>query len=89
MMSPSFFNITKSILVALVVLLFAGCKSLGLDYQRPAMAIPEQFTEVSVAADNKVSNSWWTLYQDKTLKDLVALAQQNNTDIKIAVARIE
>jgi hypothetical protein len=55
MMSPSFFNITKSILVALVVLLFAGCKSLGLDYQRPAMAIPEQFTEVSVAADNKVS----------------------------------
>lgn len=89
MMLPSVFNITKAILLSLVVLLFAGCKSLGLDYQRPAMPIPEQFTEVSVATDNKVSNSWWTLYQDKTLNDLVALAQLNNTDIKIAVARIE
>ena len=85
------FNTTKRIALVSVLLLFAGCKSLGPDYQRPAMAMPTQFSEE--AADNKITssiaNTWWTLYQDKTLNDLVAMAQQNNTDIKLAVARIE
>ena len=86
------FNTTKRIAMVSVILLFAGCKSLGPDYQRPAMAMPTQFSEE--AADNKttssnIANTWWTLYQDKTLNDLVAMAQQNNTDIKLAVARIE
>ncbi|MCX7190488.1 MAG: RND transporter, partial [Methylotenera sp.] len=85
------FYTTKRIALVSVILLFAGCKSLGPDYQRPAMAIPTQFSEE--VADNKITssiaNTWWTLYQDKTLNDLVAMAQQNNTDIKLAVARIE
>ena len=85
------FNTTKRIALVLILLLFSGCKSLGPDYQRPAVAMPTQFSEE--AADNKITssiaNTWWTLYQDKTLNDLVAMAQQNNTDIKLAVARIE
>ena len=85
------FYTTKRIALVSVILLFAGCKSLGPDYQRPAMAIPTQFSEE--VADNKITssiaNTWWTLYQDKTLNDLVAMAQKNNTDIKLAVARIE
>ena len=37
----------------------------------------------------QVKNDWWTLYQDQILNDLVSKALQNNTDIKLAVARIE
>ncbi len=88
MISAANFN-AKRITLVLGLVLIAGCQSVGPDYQRPAMAMPEQYGEAASAADSKITSSWWTLYQDKTLNDLVTTAQQNNTDIKLAVARIE
>ncbi len=79
----------KLVCLAVAAVLLAGCKSISADYQRPQLALPAQYGDVTNQAQTQVSNTWWTLYQDQTLNDLIAKALQNNTDIKLSVARIE
>lgn len=70
--------------------LVVACAPLGLDYQRPSVSLPTEFTQPNPSATGaSLTPAWWTLYQDETLNELLRLAQQNNTDIKQAVARIE
>lgn len=78
------------IVVAPLLLLLTACAPLGLDYQRPIVALPSAYNQTDAAvAGTAMTASWWTLYQDATLNDLIQQAQKNNTDIKQAVARIE
>jgi multidrug efflux system outer membrane protein len=79
----------KIIAVAVTVLFLSGCQSVWPDYQRPKVSVPEAFVEQPYQGSTQISNTWWTLYQDQVLNDLVVKALQNNTDIKLAVARIE
>jgi len=77
----------------LLTALLPGCMLMGPDYQRPTFSLPAIFSSDDVAAADQAPISaespWWELYQDPVLNDLVAQALENNTDIKIAVARIE
>ena len=78
--------------LAVVAALLPGCALMGPDYKRPDNTVPAQFSEKDVAQDQaaqQISTTWWELYQDPVLNDLVAKARQNNTDIKLAVARVE
>jgi multidrug efflux system outer membrane protein len=79
----------KLIGLAIPAFLLSACQILGPNYERPELVVPAQFTEAADQAPNKISNTWWTQYQDQLLNDLVNKALQNNTDIKLAVARIE
>jgi outer membrane protein, multidrug efflux system len=83
----------KTINALVMLALLPGCTMLGLDYKRPDNVLPETYTETGVqssAGDVKQAPSqWWTLFQDAQLDHLVEMAYQNNTDIKLAVARIE
>ncbi len=70
----------------------SGCKALGLDYQRPEAKLPEQFSETESADSavlKKSQKNWWASYQDEKLNELVALSLKNNTNVALAVARIE
>ena len=95
---------TRIISIAVAVALLAGCKTVGPDYQRPDVKVPAQYSEVTgenssnisrlqdantQVSDPQVLTTWWTLYQDPILNDLVTKARQNNTDIQLAVARID
>lgn len=77
----------------LVMLTLPGCALLGPDYQRPSFSLPDFFSSQNsaeeIGATLNVENPWWELYQDSTLNELVGKALENNTDIKLAVARIE
>lgn len=89
-----YFNQTKPLAIKLTCLvipafLFSACQIVGPNYGRPQLVVPAQFTEAADQAQNRISNTWWTQYQDQLLNDLVNKALQNNTDIKLAVARIE
>lgn len=76
-----------------VMLTLPGCALLGPDYQRPSFSLPEFFSSENsgeeVGAALSAENPWWELYQDPTLNELVGKALENNTDIKLAVARVE
>ena len=78
--------------LAVTVALLPGCMLVGPDYKRPETQMPAQFAEPDVGqtqAAVPVSKTWWELYQDPVLNDLVSKALENNTDIQLAVARVE
>lgn len=86
----------KTIALLVSVTWLAGCTLLGPLYQRPEaseVSLPEQYKQadqqVGQAEAVQAPNDWWTLYQDAQLNALVDKALQNNTEIKLAVARIE
>jgi outer membrane protein, multidrug efflux system len=88
MISGSIFM--KRVLILSLMLSLGACSMVGLDYFRPKQALPEQYQVASTEASGAlVLTDWWKLYQDPVLDDLIAQASLNNTDIKIAVARIE
>ncbi len=65
--------------------------------QRPRVELPPQFaqqtaqrsTQPAVAAEPKVGGDWWVLYGDTGLAALVDATLQNNTDLRLAVARVD
>lgn len=78
--------------LAIFAALLPGCALLGPDYERPALDMPAEYN-VAGAVENQgeaeISSTWWELYQDPILNDLVSKALQNNTDIQLAAARVE
>ncbi|TSA57577.1 MAG: efflux transporter outer membrane subunit [Methylophilaceae bacterium] len=82
-------NNKKLISMAVAALLLSGCQSIWPDYQRPKVAVPAVYDQQANQENSQLSKTWWTLYQDQVLNDLVAKAVQNNSDIKLSVARIE
>lgn len=69
----------------------AGCTLLGPNYKRPAVNLPGSYTETTLPAGTPlaVPANWWLLYSDPTLNKLVAAGLESNTDIRLAIARID
>lgn len=84
-------NYIKPVGVLVAALFLTGCQSVWPDYSRPNVNVPATYVEVNQQnqASSLIANNWWALYHDQTLNDLMEKALQNNTDIKLAVARIE
>ncbi len=80
----------KGLVLALFTLL-QGCAMLGLDYQRPETGLPEQYQQEAApqASALEIPSQWWLLYEDDTLTMLIEQAFKQNTDMQLAIARIE
>lgn len=76
--------------VLLAGLLFAGC-TVGPDYRRPPVAVPEQIhgqVEPAEAA-SLADRAWWEILDDETLKGLIDEALRNSYDVRLAGWRVE
>lgn len=75
----------------LVLLILSSCTLLGPDYFRSEPNLPATFSDsvAQASASDQVMKQWWKHYQDEKLNELIALSLKNNTDIQLAVARIE
>jgi outer membrane protein, multidrug efflux system len=78
----------------LIMLLLVACKAVGPDYKRAEINLPETFTEAANAETIQLDNQrqlkeWWKYYQDERLNELIDLSLKSNTNIALAVARIE
>ena len=82
-------------LAIILMFVLAGCKTLGPDYKRAEPNLPATFGEADTSANatnealKQWPKNWWKYYQDEKLNELVALSLKNNTNIALAVARIE
>ena len=68
-----------------------GCINLGPDYQRPDLGIevPQSYEyEPTAKQPLEVEDSWWEIFDDRELNQLVEDALKYNWDIKQAAARI-
>lgn len=88
----SFRNAAGAAAAALALL--AGCSSLIPPYERPAAPIPSTYppeTAPAAAADALAAADvpWQRFFADERLKRLIALALDNNRDLRVAVLNIE
>jgi multidrug efflux system outer membrane protein len=79
---------TRVVAALLALCLSGGCMLLGPNYRRPAVDLPGRFPEGGTGALTLPSD-WWRLYKDPTLDKLVSLGLEKNSDLKLAVARME
>jgi outer membrane protein, multidrug efflux system len=68
--------------------LLAGCMNLAPDYQRPALPVPAQLPAGNAASDAALPGVN-ELLRDERLRQLVALALQNNRDLRVALLNVE
>jgi multidrug efflux system outer membrane protein len=82
---------------ALIVLLIAGAAAgctVGPDYQRPVVAVPEAYRGAAPpepTATDAVSigdQAWWDVFHDDQLRELIRTALQQHLDLRIAATRI-
>jgi multidrug efflux system outer membrane protein len=69
-----------------LVAVLAGC-AVQPDYKRPAVELPEAWKQSAprAAADGR----WWKVYRDPALERLVDEALAHNSDLSLAVARVD
>ena len=77
--------------IALVFFLFlTGC-TLGPDYTRPSLLIPDNYRGLQGAPtpESLADIPWWEIFQDPVLQELTRDALINNYDLRTAAARVE
>jgi multidrug efflux system outer membrane protein len=75
----------------LPALLLAGC-TLGPHYKRPSVPVPGEYRGAPPAPPSAASladTKWPDLYQDDTLKKLIAAALDHNLDLALAAERVQ
>ncbi len=74
----------------LPALLLVSC-TVGPNYKRPAVPVPDQYRGVSpgASASSLADTKWPELFQDDVLKQLISTALQHNFDLGIAAERVE
>ena len=70
------------------LLLLGGC-ALGPDYERPEIAVPENYVQAVEEGESFANMAWWDLFQDPVLQDLIRISLEENQDLGIAISRIE
>ncbi|HEX2827620.1 MAG TPA: efflux transporter outer membrane subunit [Burkholderiales bacterium] len=78
----------KTLALALIAGVLAGC-SVWPGYKKPAMELPQQWSDAPAQGQPIVGERWWTLYGDPTLDALVDEALKNNLDLAAAAARVD
>ncbi|HWU35757.1 MAG TPA: AdeC/AdeK/OprM family multidrug efflux complex outer membrane factor [Methylovorus sp.] len=78
--------ITQAVLAAML----AGCASMAPDYQRPAAPVAGQWPAAASDQGTPAADIGWREFLlDQRLQQLVALALQNNRDLRVAALNIE
>jgi multidrug efflux system outer membrane protein len=77
-------------LVSVVAFLIGGC-TVGPNYSRPTIAVPDNHRGAPEApqAESLADIPWWELFNDPVLQQLTRDALRNNYDLRTAAARVE
>jgi len=78
----------KAIFSVLIVILLAGC-AVGPDYKRPVIESPPAWRIEETEAQETANTAWWHQLNDPVLNALIDEALKQNSDLKIATARID
>lgn len=84
---------THVFLALTISAILSGC-AVGPDYVRPQIDIAAEYREpadgwkyATPADDHPLSDTWWTLYQDERLNELITAIDVDNQSLKINEAR--
>jgi outer membrane protein, multidrug efflux system len=83
---------SKKSLLAISLLLFLCSCTVGPNYKRPPVTVPDQYRG-AVPTPSPTTQSfgemkWWAVFQDPVLVNLIKESLANNYDIRIAASRV-
>ncbi len=84
------FGNTGLIVPLLASSLFLSACAVGPDYQQPAANLPNSFANGAQAefSGQEIDHTWWKLFNDQQLIELITQTVQHNYDIKAARANL-
>jgi multidrug efflux system outer membrane protein len=84
-------NVKKLAFLPVVIVALAGC-AVGPNYKRPALSVPTDYRAAKpspTAPPSSLGNeTWWQVYQDPVLAQMIHTALQQNYDVRIAATRV-
>src|SRR5438445_7694455 len=82
-------SLVKSAALVLVIAgAVSGCASVGPNYKRPGVPVPQEWRTTGEGIGSVADLQWWQLFADPVLRDLIATALEENKDLRLAVARV-
>lgn len=75
----------------LVSMLMTACTTVGPDFEKPDAEVSPSWNEAEseqINTDSAEAQTWWLVFQDSVLNELVSLAYQQNLTLQIAGLRI-
>jgi multidrug efflux system outer membrane protein len=80
----------RSLSLLLATFMLASC-TVGPNYQKPVVTVPDQFygADATATAQSLADTKWFELFGDPVLRSLIEEALRNNYDVRFATARIE
>ena len=82
----------RSWLVVISLLVFTGCAAVGPDYVEPELAVPDawhlQIVDQVNQGPEATLQTWWTVFDDPVLNQLIDRARSGNLDLQTAAARV-
>jgi outer membrane protein, multidrug efflux system len=85
---------TAAALVVVIAALACGCRTVGPDYERPPVTVPDAYRGLPADQAGRAESAsfgdqqWWEVFEDETLQGLIRTAVEQNYDVRIAAARI-
>ena len=79
--------------VAVLVVAASAACTVGPNYKRPIVQVPDAFRGASsglpaAAAASLADQKWWEVFDDPSLQALIATAVRQNLDVRIAATRV-
>lgn len=78
-----------AVLACALATALTGCVTLGPDYQRPDVALPQAWRTGLPNAKDVVNTQWWQGLGDPALDALISEAIDANKDLQLATLRVE
>ncbi|KIE41466.1 multidrug transporter [Geobacter soli] len=93
--APKSFSVVQVLCVSIMTLTLAGCATMAPRYERPAAPVPAAWPEGSAYQEAATAEKpladipWQEFFVDEKLRKLIALALENNRDLRVAALSIE
>ncbi len=85
---PTVIGLIRSVALAGVGALAAGCAVVGPDFERPEAPVSEAWIESAVVAEPVEHREWWKNFEDPVLVSLIQTAYEQNLTLQIAGLRV-
>jgi NodT family efflux transporter outer membrane factor (OMF) lipoprotein len=84
----------RTLTIAVLTSLSSACTTLGPDYERPPMDLPDSYKESPETTDPQINQQdehakWWSIYNDQELDKLIAQIDSQNYSLQAAAARLQ
>ena len=89
--APGWRHRLRSVQWICLMLVLAGCTTVGPDFVKPEAPVLEQWREADGAVLTRAPSEgirWWEAFRDPVLSQLIEIAYQNNYSLKVAGLRV-